>query len=574
MSNNQKITDFSLISTNQDYNVLNDVTRGDIVDILNNIFLKSKASKINEILEQILEHTKDNQESDPHGLSKDSLSENVLDKIYEFWLNRGNNGSLDDLKEIIYRFIKYANELNILNNDSDNYLTVSAKEIYEYLKNNHDDVINSYEPISLISISEKEHNWSGELSGVEIQTNKTIVSVSDETPTIYPNSNGEIFYIWNIIIPKKFYNGILKIKTLTNKSFNLYYKIINQHDDWIQIQSTIIEDSSIIPIYENTNIFQSEEIEISESIEILFKITWGENTREVITEDIQTIIDVSKSLTDDPEKKELYRNPPHENKLINLVNFDKNIYEYPKFSWSHIVSETLSNGYFPPKDSLELYLNSKNLQNNIHWFNHLEGSFLLTVQTNSNLYSDINNTIYKEVILQYFNVSGETTNNNSLITISSVIGGLYEKHNNGERNELATMVNDVLTFATSFRIARVDSIKFYIHLKYNNNNITIITPNLISINRPLWKMLFTYDTVNHLYRLYYLQDNNTIKMIEDTSLVVLKFNMLQWRIFKPARIYDNSFVGIHQLDYWNKVLTNENHIKDILSTDMRKIPYL
>lgn len=574
MSNNQKITDFSLISTNQDYNVLNDVTRGDIVDILDNIFLKSKASKINEILEQILEHTKDNQESDPHGLSKDSLSENVLDKIYEFWLNRGNNGSLDDLKEIIYRFIKYANELNILNNDNDNYLTVSAKEVYEYLKNNHDVVINSYEPISLISISEKEHNWSGELSGVEIQTNKTIISVSDETPTVYPNSNGESFYIWNIIIPKKFYNGILKIKTLTNKSFNLYYKIINQHNDWIQIQSTIIEDSSIIPIYENTNIFQSEEIEISESIEILFKITWGENTRKVITEDIQTIIDVSKSLTDDPEKKELYRNPPHENKLANFVNFDKNIYEYPKFSWSHIVSETLSNGYFPPKDSLELYLNSKNLQNNIHWFNHLEGSFLLTVQTNSNLYSDINNTIYKEVILQYFNVSGETTNNNSLITISSVIGGLYEKHNNGERNELATMVNDVLTFATSFRIARVDSIKFYIHLKYNNNNITIITPNLISINRPLWKMLFTYDTVNHLYRLYYLQDSNTIKMIEDTSLAVLKFNMLQWRIFKPARIYDNSFVGIHQLDYWNKVLTNENHIKDILSTDMRKIPYL
>lgn len=574
MSNNQKITDFSLISTNQDYNVLNDVTRGDIVDILDNIFLKSKASKINEILEQILEHTKDNQESDPHGLSKDSLSENVLDKIYEFWLNRRNNGSLDDLKEIIYRFIKYANELNILNNDNNNYLTVSAKEVYEYLKNNHDDVINSYEPISLISISEKEHNWSGELSGVEIQTNKTIVSVSDETPTIYPNSNGEIFYIWNIVIPKKFYNGILKIKTLTNKSFNLYYKIINQHDDWIQIQSTIIEDSSIIPIYENTNIFQSEEIEISESIEILFKITWGENTREVITEDIQTIIDVSKSLTDDPEKKELYRNPPHENRLINFVNFDKNIYEYPKFSWSHIVSETLSNGYFPPKDSLELYLNSKNFQNNIHWFNHLEGSFLLTVQTNSNLYSDIDNTIYKEVILQYFNVSGETTDNNSLITISSVIGGLYEKHNNGERNELATMVNDVLTFATSFRIARVDSIKFYIHLKYNNNNITIITPNLISINRPLWKMLFTYDTVNHLYRLYYLQDNNTIKMIEDTSLAVLKFNMLQWRIFKPARIYDNSFVGIHQLDYWNKALTNENHIKDILSTDMRKIPYL
>ena len=574
MSNNQKITDFSLISTNQDYNVLNDVTRGDIVDILDNIFLKSKASKINEILEQILEHTKDIQESDPHGLSKDSLSENVLDKIYEFWLNRGNNGSLDDLKEIIYRFIKYANELNILNNDNDNYLTVSAKEVYEYLKNNHDVVINSYEPISLISISEKEHNWSGELSGVEIQTNKTIISVSDETPTIYPNSNGESFYIWNIIIPKKFYNGILKIKTLTNKSFNLYYKIINQHNDWIQIQSTIIEDSSITPIYENTNIFQSEEIEISESIEILFKITWGENTRKVITEDIQTIIDVSKSLTDDPEKNELYRNPPHENKLANFVNFDKNIYEYPKFSWSHIVSETLSNGYFPPKDSLELYLNSKNLQNNIHWFNHLEGSFLLTAQTNSNLYSDINNTIYKEVILQYFNVSGETTNNNSLITISSVIGGLYEKHNNGERNELATMVNDVLTFATSFRIARVDSIKFYIHLKYNNNNITIITPNLISINRPLWKMLFTYDTVNHLYRLYYLQDSNTIKMIEDASLAVLKFNMLQWRIFKPARIYDNSFVGIHQLDYWNKVLTNENHIKDILSTDMRKIPYL
>ena len=574
MSNNQKITDFSLISTNQDYNVLNDVTRGDIVDILDNIFLKSKASKINEILEQILEHTKDNQESDPHGLSKDSLSENVLDKIYEFWLNRGNNGSLDDLKEIIYRFIKYANELNILNNDNDNYLTVSAKEVYEYLKNNHDVVINSYEPISLISISEKEHNWSGELSGVEIQTNKTIISVSDETPTVYPNSNGESFYIWNIIIPKKFYNGILKIKTLTNKSFNLYYKIINQHNDWIQIQSTIIEDSSITPIYENTNIFQSEEIEISESIEILFKITWGENTRKVITEDIQTIIDVSKSLTDDPEKNELYRNPPHENKLANFVNFDKNIYEYPKFSWSHIVSETLSNGYFPPKDSLDLYLNSKNLQNNIHWFNHLEGSFLLTVQTNSNLYSDINNTIYKEIILQYFNVSGETTNNNSLITISSVIGGLYEKHNNGERNELATMVNDVLTFATSFRIARVDSIKFYIHLKYNNNNITIITPNLISINRPLWKMLFTYDTVNHLYRLYYLQDSNTIKMIEDASLAVLKFNMLQWRIFKPARIYDNSFVGIHQLDYWNKVLTNENHIKDILSTDMRKIPYL
>lgn len=574
MSNNQKITDFSLISTNQDYNVLNDVTRGDIVDILDNIFLKSKASKINEILEQILEHTKDNQESDPHGLSKDSLSENVLDKIYEFWLNRGNNGSLDDLKEIIYRFIKYANELNILNNDNDNYLTVSAKEVYEYLKNNHDVVVNSYEPISLISISEKEHNWSGELSGVEIQTNKTIKSISDETPTIYPNSNGESFYIWNIIIPKKFYNGILKIKTLTNKSFNLYYKIINQHNDWIQIQSTIIEDSSITPIYENTNIFQSEEIEISESIEILFKITWGENTRKVITEDIQTIIDVSKSLTDDPEKNELYRNPPHENKLANFVNFDKNIYEYPKFSWSHIVSETLSNGYFPPKDSLELYLNSKNLQNNIRWFNHLEGSFLLTAQTNSNLYSDINNTIYKEVILQYFNVSGETTNNNSLITISSVIGGLYEKHNNGERNELATMVNDVLTFATSFRIARVDSIKFYIHLKYNSNNITIITPNLISINRPLWKMLFTYDTVNHLYRLYYLQDSNTIKMIEDASLAVLKFNMLQWRIFKPARIYDNSFVGIHQLDYWNKVLTNENHIKDILSTDMRKIPYL
>lgn len=574
MSNNQKITDFSLISTNQDYNVLNDVTRGDIVDILDNIFLKSKASKINEILEQILEHTKDNQESDPHGLSKDSLSENVLDKIYEFWLNRGNNGSLDDLKEIIYRFIKYANELNILNNDNDNYLTVSAKEAYEYLKNNHDDVVNSYEPISLILISEKEHNWSGELSGVEIQTNKTIKSVSDETPTIYPNSNGESFYIWNIIIPKKFYNGILKIKTLTNKSFNLYYKIINQHNDWIQIQSTIIEDSSIIPIYENTNVFQSEEIEISESIEISFKITWGENTRKVITEDIQTIIDVSKSLTDDPEKNELYRNPPHENKLANFVNFDKNIYEYPKFSWSHIVSETLSNGYFPPKDSLELYLNSKNLQNNIRWFNHLEGSFLLTAQTNSNLYSDINNTIYKEVILQYFNVSGETTNNNSLITISSVIGGLYEKHNNGERNELATMVNDVLTFATSFRIARVDSIKFYIHLKYNSNNITIITPNLISINRPLWKMLFTYDTVNHLYRLYYLQDSNTIKMIEDASLAVLKFNMLQWRIFKPARIYDNSFVGIHQLDYWNKVLTNENHIKDILSTDMRKIPYL
>ena len=105
------IDNWNLVSTNMDDNALNDVTRDDLVDIIENALQVSKAYKVTEILDTIIAHMKGYGTSDPHETQMDQMTETVIDRIYEYWLGQCFNGTPDDLRDHLYAYFQYANKL-------------------------------------------------------------------------------------------------------------------------------------------------------------------------------------------------------------------------------------------------------------------------------------------------------------------------------------------------------------------------------------------------------------------------------------------------------------------------------
>lgn len=610
---------FALISTNQDYNLLHDVTRDDIVDIINNIFTVSKASTINTILETILAHT--TPQDDPHGLTMDQLKEKVIDRVYTFWLDKGYNGTLDEFRDMLYNWITYANVMHIVQAVLDDHFATSAKDTIEYFTGHHTEVIDSYLPVAKMTLSEKNHHWSGVLSGVELQTNQTLHSVPDTDPTIWPNKNGDVWYTWSVTIPKLFWKADLKIQIYTNHAHTLSYKMGEYVPDWTRLNTTVIE-SDVEHLYTDTVVYQSSSIDLfditilppdvangeveldyitpyryplptnvekllisrksmgeevpdftierwRETVTINFKLEFGENTQDIKIEDVLTVIDASNSWTDDPFFKELYRDPPHANlfePLLSVTN-DK-IYSDPTFSWSHVISHKFNQGRFIKNNTN--FTNSPyiTLRNQINWFNEKEGSILLTVQPNTNIISEVEDPIYRDVSRTCLSIIGDET---SVIRISTICGGMYERKL--ERNRLATNTNRLLTFDDNItKMSRLDSLKYQIRVISKNIKFTINTPNLKSMVRPLWKLLFVYSTMGNIYTLYYISNNGKLVSNTHYSPKVLKFDMSKWYIYKPAIVSDNSFVGVHQLDYYDTAIIDLDIIRDLLYTDISIIP--
>ena len=140
-----------------------------LVDIIEKAFVESKAYKVAELVDTIVDHTGGYGEVDPHDTTTEKLLRNCFDSIYAYWLKQGYQGTAGDLKDLLYRYCHRANKFMLFaGTDSDSVTTVRV--VADYLKLMHDVRVNSYDPISLFAYSEKAGRWSGHISGMQIRS--------------------------------------------------------------------------------------------------------------------------------------------------------------------------------------------------------------------------------------------------------------------------------------------------------------------------------------------------------------------------------------------------------------------
>lgn len=591
--NPDTIREWHLVSSNMGPNILNDVTRGDLVDIIDRMFVKSKASLMAEILQLYIDHTKNFGNSNPHELQMDQLIDTVFDRLYSEWLNQGYNGTHDDFRDVIYTYRTYANELSLYNGKDKNMIT-PVKSVYKYLTEHHDAVVNTYDN-TIFKISERDTNWSnGIISGMELNFDKKYNDVpNSDHLTIYPNENGKVWYKWTIRIPQKLVHSLLTIKVDTDNSYTIKYRIPSSFDDWRILPEPLEisyakggeDEYREITTYEYHRLPTSietlfaliprQEVKLFKAIDIVDITTYRNElsvavndllvgyeyvlfdsetwNNEVVYEfwlefddgqennielrDIVTQIDAITALTDNPARIEYYRTPPHENKLLDFFFVGKDELPDPKFAWySHI--------------------NSASAYNDVSWFNKYQGSFKLSVQPLPNRLTKMEHPEEWEIdsiITPFIRITGQR---NSLFEISSIVTGMFKI---GHKDKIT-------------EIGRIDTIRFNVTQEFDGESFSVSTGDMSGSHRDIFKLLVVYDV-------------NQIKLwIHDALQGIISYqtNMTYMSPISPevCTIYnsvdpnDDVLVGLHELVYYNDQILREEDIRILTFSDLTGVPYI
>ena len=344
---NDIISSWNTISTNSGDIILNDTTRDDLVDILNEIKRISKVSKFTDILDIFDAHTKGFGVTDPHHTKLAELTGNILEKFYNMWLSRGNSESLDAFKDLIYQYYKYGGVLDIFNDIRDDKM-IAVKSFADFFQMYHDQRVGVYgESSGIFDVSQSELRWPGEVHGFKIVStdavNKKLALVSETTA-----AGSDIWYTCDVEISMKFVYTTISASIISNKEMVIKYKDATD-TEWTVLGDAIgvdvykipQPDGSIIDLLDYhtykyalpspVNTLLQSIVSTSElnhrTIQFMFSPKqFNENDTISITDFIITV-DGSKTLTDDPDKKELYSNYPHNNIWSTFLN-DPGISKY------------------------------------------------------------------------------------------------------------------------------------------------------------------------------------------------------------------------------------------------------
>ena len=525
MSDTNQITGFTLISTNNDRNVLNDVTRDDLVDILNRMFKVSKCDSITKIVDDIIAHI-NHDGSDPHELEMDQLIESVLEKIYEYWLNYGFHGSYEEFVSHIFRYLKMCTRFSLFIGREVDTVT-SVRNVFNAIVD-HDLTVNSYDGLSKFSFSEKERKWGGILSGVRINANHVLEYAPEDMPTLEYNQNGDPWYKWDIKIPKKLRNGIINIEVDSdNPKYSVSYKLDTENIWTILSNNTLVVPDMLPNISDPTFDTVKEEVLVYQ-----FKIEYSDTP--FILNDIVIHIDLSTTVTDDPTLAELYKEVPHQNfieKFFNIGDVPNDV-----FSWYS-------------------YINSTCLKGDTATWLPKQCTFNVAAQAHQNRLIESNgNRFSSSLLVPDFRIYSHPYT----FEIYTQIIGTFTSH-------VQTLTNMI----------SLSNVYIGIRIKYGDDIVyKLLTTDLALSNRSLYRFMCTCNFETNTFGIYY-QNENGLQYISKKCVVDCNFTLSQkWEVVNPADLVLNSFIGLHELVCYDKIITDTTFVDTITLVDISDRPYV
>lgn len=510
--NKNIVTGFNVISTNFGRNAMHDVTRDDLFDILENMLRVSKAEKLTTILELIANHT--TQHPDPHEVRIDQLAESAVDRMYNYWLNQGFRGTLDQFQSCIYKYNVICDFFTLFVGKDESQIT-SVKNVSDLITD-HDIYINDYENINIFTISEKESKWHGIYSGIRLQSDETLEYADPSIPTLEYNENGDPWYEWHIVFPKHLFDSTISIAVDTNNTnYSIKYKILELNTNWENINSPIK-----VTIADN------------EFLTYLFKLEYHSVPFKL--NDIVTTIDASAVLTDDPNRIDLFRNVAHDNIWYDFFNIG--LYKAPETNFSWFAN-----------------INSTELKNtDTEWFSP-KCTFNIAMQAHQNLLVD-HKGYPAALVIPVFTL---TDGNNTFEIYSKVIGE-FTSH-----------------IPTTENMVTLGSVYLGINLTWGTDNIRkIITPDIVATNKALYRIMCMCDFTTNTFKIMY-NNGSTVSSVSKTYQVA--FNLLHptnWLIKYPAEYTTNAYIGLHELVHYPTIVTDTDFIEKIMFMDMTDIPYV
>lgn len=522
MSDINQITGFTVISTNADRNVLHDVTRDDLVDILNRMFVESKCDKITAIVEDILSHMKF--DGDPHEFTMEQLKESVLEKVYAHWLSYGYAGDFDYFKDFIFKYYKSCTFFSLIMGRRVDVMT-SVRNVFNAILD-HNVTINDYDHISVFSFSERERQWDGYYSGVKFKTDGTLAFSPDSEPSVIHHSNGAPWYKWDVEIPKKLGDSIITFSVDTdNTNYLIYYKL-STDDTWTPYTNKIVVPNMLPDNTDSTFDIVKEEL-----LTYQFKIEYLD-TPFVLT-DIITTIDTSNVITDDPALQELYKDIPHTNAWNKF--FDFGTPSRSTFGWY-------------------AYINPKYVQDTDTSWIRRQCTFELAVQAHQNLLISSDKIYPSTLYISNFVLSNDIY---KLEFYTKIIGAFSES--------IPTITN----------MAILSNVYIGVKLIKNNETIDeISTPDLGPCNRALYRYMCSCDFDTNTFKIWY-HDETGLVSVGKTSKEYFDLKIpTEWKVPNPANFVTNTYIGLHELVCYDEIVTDKRFIEVLTMTDISDRPYV
>lgn len=114
---------------------LNSMFFQDILTIIKNLKDAEILQRWEEVKEILYEHVTDT--TNPHHVTSEQLSVNVINILYSAWLSEGYSGTLQEFKDLIFNYIHITDSINEEVNSEDDWLVPTVKVLSDYAENYH-----------------------------------------------------------------------------------------------------------------------------------------------------------------------------------------------------------------------------------------------------------------------------------------------------------------------------------------------------------------------------------------------------------------------------------------------------
>lgn len=551
----RRITGWSVLSTNGSRTVLDDTTRMNLVSIIDNIMTVSKVAELSRILIDITNHMKGYGVTDPHATDINKLPDSVFDKLYQTWLERGNSGSKDDLRAVIFKYSRVCNVLDVFNAVDDNN-PVSVLEFMTFLMQYHNDAVIDYDKFGFFRMSEKQVGWPGKVSGTMIKQGGILQIVDDSTPSIYPESNNLPEYYWNILITRKFYHAFISVDVETNTHVKVFYKYSTE-SAW-----SLLPDSVKVDIYKRVNtdgtitdltdaqvyryrlsvdvnhlllIKDGFEVPDAKSLDFKLELDYDKLGSTDIPKDayinnITTQIDGRGAITDDPNQKEMYKEISHASLLEPFISTGTTFVPAPIYSWIDAI-------YTQPLT--------------IHDVSDIEGTFRIVGQIHTTKLTQANDKPTVSTTKTVKLLSLQDASGVEVFSISGLTTGLYLEED-------------------TTKLTRLDSVLFHID---SLGGTKIITPNFLSSNRAVYSIVVTYNKSLNTCSVWY-HDEQGISSYSVPFFLSPALSTITKVVPTLKDVLNNNFIGLHQFGYYNSRLEDIGYLKLLTLVDITKLPFI
>ena len=114
---------------------LNSMFFQDMLSIIKNLKDAEILQRWEEVKQSLYEHVTDT--DNPHHLTSEQLSVNVINILYSAWLSEGYSGTLQEFIDMIFNYIQITDVINEEVSPEDDWLVPTVKALADYVENYH-----------------------------------------------------------------------------------------------------------------------------------------------------------------------------------------------------------------------------------------------------------------------------------------------------------------------------------------------------------------------------------------------------------------------------------------------------